>query len=458
MCMTASDFKKRLCDRIACHLPLPLHYGRDFRKIYAFLQRSRQWDHQQIEVFKLDRIRALLEHAQARVPYYQDLFRSIDLNWQDVRTLEDFARIPILTKQTLRENLDRLKASNFNALRPLRTQTSGTTSSMTVVYRSRYHESFRKAQFWRFWNEYGYRFRDPRVNVVCRSLDPNSVLLEHDRIENALLVNTYHIIRGLRDEIIEGIRSFRPRLIWSHPSPLAILAEHIVSRGLRPIEVPVVALYSEKIYPHIRKVLQQAFPGKFIEYFGNRENSFAAWGECNDRFFEVSEYCHMEVDHRWSDGVSGDLITTSLHNYAVPLIRYDPGDIVKWHGYCDSSKPYPVFELIGGRGKDVLVSRDGLTVPYFLAAIDAKDFKKLAKYQIEQVSLDEVVLRVVPRPEYDRRQDEALLLSLASQSLANKFRIRLEYVDDIPLTDGGKYRSVISRFAAEYFDQRSSVP
>jgi len=49
----------------------------------------------------------------------------------------------------------------------------------------------------------------------------------------------------------------------------------------------------------------------------------------------------MEVVNRSSDGVTGDLITTCLHNYAVPLIRYDPGDIVKWCGYQDSDSPYP---------------------------------------------------------------------------------------------------------------------
>jgi hypothetical protein len=46
-----------------------------------------------------------------------------------------------------------------------------------------------------------------------------------------------------------------------------------------------------------------------------------------------------------------------------------------------------------------------------------------------------------------------MLLQYASESLANKFRIRLEYVDDIPLTDGGKYRSVISQLAVKHFNQ-----
>jgi phenylacetate-CoA ligase len=382
--MPMNPLAKRLRDRLSRHLPLPFSYGRDFRKSYAFLQETRYWQREQIEAYKLERIRSLIAHAQYHVPFYRDLFSEIRLNWQDIKTLADFTQLPILNKDTLRNNIERLKADNFDSFHPLRTQTSGTTSGMTLVYRSRYHEAFRKAQLWRFWNEFGYRFRDRRVNIVCRNFDSNSPACEYDRLENCLLVNTYHIIRGCRQEIIDAIRAFQPKLIWTHPSPLGILADHIVSRELPPMAVPIVATYAEKMYPHIRKALQQAFPARYVEYFANRENSFASWGESDDRFLEVSEYCHMEVDRCWPDGVTGDLITTSLHNYAFPLIRYDPGDIVKWHGYANPNMPYPVIELLGGRGKDVLVSHDGLTVPYFLAYIDTKNFSKLIKYQMNK--------------------------------------------------------------------------
>jgi phenylacetate-CoA ligase len=452
--MVLAKLKKKIRDRIYCYLPLPDYYGRDFKRIYSFLQQSCHWSKEQIQAYKLEQIRALLLHAQENVPYYRDLFMTIGLDSRDIKSLEDFSQIPTLSKETLQNNLEQLKTSNFKSYKPLRTQTSGTTSQMTLLYRSQYQEAFREAVVWRFHSQHGHNFRDRWVNIACRSFDPKSPVCEYNRLENCLLINTYHIIRGCSAEILEAIRDFHPTMIWTHPSPLGILAEYALSKGIQPITVPVIATFAEKMYPHIRKVLREVFPGKYINYFANRENSFASWGNSDDRFYEVSEYCHMEVAHRWSDGVTGDLITTSLHNYAVPLIRYDPGDIVKWCGYQNEDIPYPMIELLGGRGKDVLVTHEGLTVPYFLAYIDAKNFDKLRKYQIEQVALDEVILRVVPKDNYVRQQDEPLLLRYASESFANKFRIRLEYVDDIPLTDGGKYRSVISRLAVKYFDRR----
>ncbi len=452
--MSLAEFKKRVRDRLYCYLPLADYYGRDFKRTHAFLQRSRSWSRDQLEHYKLTKLKALIDHAQRNVPYYRELFGSLGLDSRDIKSLSDFAQLPILSKETLRSELEQLKADRFHTYKPFRTQTSGTTARMTTLFRSSYHESFRKAVVWRFYNEYGHQLRDRWVNVVCRNFDPQSPVCDYNRLENCLLVNTYHIIRGQCEEIINAIREFRPNLIWTHPSPLGILADFALTKGMEPIEIPVVATYAEKMYPHIRRTLEQMFPARYVEYFANRENSFAAWGESNDRFWEVSEYCHMEVDNRWADGISGDLITTSLHNYAVPLIRYDPGDIVRSLGYESTNPAYPEFELIGGRGKDVLVTRDGLTVPYFLAYIDAKNFNKIHKYQLEQLSLDELILRVVPNESYHREQDEPLLLEYAVESLANKFRVRLEYVDDIPLTEGGKYRSVISKLVADYVDRR----
>lgn len=449
--MIPPTIKKRVRDRVYCYLPLPGYYGRDFKRVYGFLQESRRWSIERLEDYKLDRIKTLLEHAVNHVPYYRELFQQQGIDHRDVKTLADFSQLPILTREILRSRLEDLKADNFDSYKPIRTQTSGTTSGMTTVYRSSYHEAFRKAVVWRFYNEFGHRFRDPWVNIVCRNFDPDSPLCEYNQLENCLLINTYHIIRGRREEIVEAIRDFQPNLIWTHPSPLGIIGEFMLDRGLEPIKVPVVATYAEKMYPHIRRVLTQAFPARYVEYFANRENSFASWGHSDDHFFEVSEYCHMEVFPDGDGSDTGDLITTGLHNYAVPLIRYDPGDIVRGYGVCDADVPYRKFELIGGRGKDILVTRDGYTVPYFLAYIDAKNFNKLHKYQMEQLSLEEIILRVVPKSNYDRQRDEAKLLEYASRSLADKFRIKLEYVEDIPLTDGGKYRSVISRLASERF-------
>jgi len=433
------------------YIPLPDYYGDNFKKIHAFLSRNQKCSREQIAKYKLDSLKALVAHAEMNVPYYQDLFKKNRIASRDINSLEDFKQIPVLTKNLLRENLDRLKAGNYKNYNPVWTQTSGTTSRMTALYRSSYHESFRKAAVWRFFQQFGYDFKQKRVSLVCRNFDKKSKLSELDRIENNLVINTYHIINRRNKEVVENIRNFGPRLIWSHPTPLSIVGEYILANDLPPIKVPLIAHYSEIMYPHVRKILEQAFQARFIDYYGNRENTIGAWGYSDGIFFEISEYCHLEIDNPPDPKQPnrGDIISTSLHNYAVPLIRYHSEDLGVALDYPNPEIAYPAFQLLGGRGKDLLLTRDGLTVPYFLAYIDKMNFNKLKKYQMEQVSLDEILLRVVPNERYEKAVDESLLLKYAEQAIAGKFRFRLEYVDDIPLTKNGKYRSVISQLAIE---------
>jgi len=432
-------------------IPLPDYYGDNFKKIHAFLLKSQKWSREEIAAYKLDCLKALVAHAELNVPYYQELFKKNCIDSRDINSMEDFKQIPVLTKNLLRENLERLKARNYENYNPIWTQTSGTTSNMTALYRSSYHESFRKAAVWRFFQQFGYDFKQKRVSLACRNFDKKSELSDHDRIENNLIINTYHIIDRQNKEVVENIRNFGPRLIWSHPTPLSIVGEYILKNDLPPIKVPLIAHYSEIMYPHVRQILEQAFQTRFIEYYGNRENTIGAWGYSDSIFFEISEYCHLEIDNspNSKQPKRGDIISTSLHNYAVPLIRYHSEDLGVALDYHDPAIAYPAFQLLGGRGKDLLLTRDGLTVPYFLAYIDKMKFNKLKKYQMEQVSLDEILLRVVPNERYERAVDEPLLLKYAEQSIAGKFKFRLEYVDDIPLTENGKYRSVISQLAID---------
>ncbi|MFH2055658.1 MAG: hypothetical protein ABIJ61_06855, partial [bacterium] len=191
--MDLSKLRKKVRDRLFCYLPQRLYYGHDFRRIFAYLDQSRHWSREQLEAYKLERLQALVAHAQQRVPYYRELFSKLGLDSRDIKTPTDFAQIPRLSKDTLRERLDELKADNFASYHPYRTQTSGTTSRMTSLYRSRYHEAFRAAVVWRFYQQQGHRIGDRWVNISCRSFDPDSPVAEYNRIENCLLINTYHI-------------------------------------------------------------------------------------------------------------------------------------------------------------------------------------------------------------------------------------------------------------------------
>lgn len=442
---------KRVRDLLGCYLPLPWYYGRGFRRDFAFLKQSSDWKRDRLIEYKLAQLRKLVSFAEQHVPYYTRVFAEYGINSADIRTLDDFSRLPLLTKDLVTENLKSLKADDFDSHNPVLTATSGTTGKAMKLYRSQHQEEMRLAQFWRELHRHGFRFGDRQVKLESpKTYDPDTPLYYHDRIENALVINTYHVLAGRQGEVLEAIRQFKPKLLQGLPNILFIVADHAIEHNLEPLEIPFIVLWGEKLYPHLNAARERIFPGKLIEYFANRENTIAAWGSGDDRFSEVSEYCHLEVlptGAPGDDGSTGDLITTSLHNYAFPLIRYNSADLVKWEGYVNHDSRRPELELIGGRGKDLLLSRDGYLAPHLYSCLRRNRFYKVRRCQVEQIDLDRVIVRVVAGPDYERAQDEPVLLKIISEGLLDRFQLQAEYVDEITFTKRGKFRPVISDLA-----------
>ncbi|MBD3216952.1 MAG: hypothetical protein GF310_01655 [candidate division Zixibacteria bacterium] len=447
---------KKIRDYIHLYRPLPDYYGSQFKRIYAFLKESRHWDRQRIAEYKLERLKELVRHAQANVPFYRELYGKHGINAENIKTFEDFSQLPVLTKKALQNNFEALKADNIKKFDPIPGSTSATSAGATKFLRSAYLEAYRKAVVWRFFNEYGYHFREKRVNITNPiNFDPNAPVFEYDKLENELIIDTAHLMALRFEKAYDAILSFKPRLVWAHANMLGPLAEYALRNDLPPVESELVATFAIKFEPHVRRMVEKVFKGRYFEYYGNRENTIAAWGDNSEKFFEVSEYCHLELDTRASCGREneGDLITTSLHNYAFPLIRYHSEDYAKWLGYTDDDKPYPALKLIGGRGKDLILTPEGLIEPYIFVHAKQQGFDKMQTYQVEQLAIDRLLFRIVPKPEYDPDKDEDAMIKLIKEALPGEFDIEIKYVDAIPPTPQGKFRLAISPLALDYINQ-----
>jgi phenylacetate-CoA ligase len=425
----------------------------------AFLEQSSNFSREQLQDYKLQRLLELVRHAAINVPYYRDLYQRHGVDLDRIKNLSDFSGLPTVDRNSLNLHRQRFLAENSARHQPILTRTSGTSGGYTELYRSKEQESFRAAVQWQFFLTHGYKYRERRVHLEApKSYESDSPVATHNRLENVLQINSYHVMSGNHQAVVDAIREFRPRLIWALPNLLFVLARHILEQRQDPVEVPLVITYGEKLYPHLRDSITQAFAGAVREDHGNRENSVAARGNGDSRFREVSEYCHLELrtGATATGDNSGELVTTSLHNFAFPLIRYLPGDLVENLDYLDSER-YPGFDLLGGRGKDLLLTRDGLMCSYVFKHLRNNGFFKLKWCQLEQLSLDRLVARAVTQDSYKRDSDESTLIRLLEEALLGYFRVEIEYVDEITFTRAGKFQPIISRPAVEYLQGRSGT-
>ncbi len=439
-------------------VPLPIKYGRRFRQVFRFLQEHQTASRDEIADYQWRRLQELLHYAHAHVPFYQRRFSAIGMHPSDVKSREDFRKIPCLTRDEVTDYVEELKSDEFESLRPVQTVTSGTSRDRLKVFRSAEAEVWRKAIMWRHFFNIGYRFRDRRAQFVGKL----RFLTDHDQMpidynENLLMIEQDGIRRDHAPAIYERMKKFAPKLIYCQPANISSLILLFQDHGLEPFHVPIVYTTGEIIYPQYRRAIESFLGSHIVDYYGNRENTVAATQLSDGRKYIQSEYCFMEfVDETGEDVTDqpADIVATSLVNYAFPLIRYHTDDLGIYHGYpADAVANYPVMTIVGGRGKDLILTRKGLMYPQ----VDFKErAERFQRVRVEQKTLEHLHMTYVPTKAFTGPDDEEYLRRIYQDYFGSEFKLTIERVPDIPLTSSGKNELYVSQLAMDYLRQRQS--
>ena len=442
-------------------IPLPLKYGSEFRRTFEFLQKSQHGSRDEIEDYQWQRIQALVAYAYDHVPYYHQKFDQAGIHPQDIKTRDDYRRIPVLYKEDVAEYFELLKSDEFEKLAPISTVTGSTTRDGLRLFRSGRSETFRKAVVWRHFFNIGFRFRDRRAQLtVPLRFVSNMYEMPVDYNENTLMIDSRAITPEFTPQIYRRLQAFRPKMLFCQPSNAVMFVEYCKQNGLPPLSIPIVYALGEKIYPEYSEIMSDFFKGKIVQFYGNRENTASAGDLEDGRMYVNSDFCYLEFESaegRPLLGQPADIISTSLENYAFPLIRYCTEDVGVLHGHIDGAvRNFPVMEIVGGRGKDLLLTRNGLILPQTNPFLKSIKFDRYKRIQLEQKSLDDLVVRVVPTSEFNADSDRQLLESSFTQYFNGQFKIAVEVVEEIGRTSAGKNRYVISDLAIKHL--RESLP
>jgi phenylacetate-CoA ligase len=327
--------------------------------------------------------------------------------------------------------------------------TSGTTGRPLVLYRSESQEVLRKALVWRHYQLAGFSYKEPRV-TLGRPLDlpEQQVYYRHDRLENNLELNTFHLNPDGFRRLYDVTLAFKPKMITGHPAALYTFCLQIERLGLKSIPIDLIFCVSERVYKYHLERFAKHFGGRVYDYYGNRENTvFVSQLPCGNYHIN-SEACLVEVindDSTANMGEIGRIISTPLENYAVPLLRYDSGDFGKLTGKCSRCAiAHPTMSIVGGRQKDALVTRNGYFSCHLDTYLTRAHFQGADYLQVVQKDLDNVVIRILANAKYERDRDEAELRRMAEDCLQGEFTVKIEYIDKPPFTEAGKMPYVVN--------------
>jgi phenylacetate-CoA ligase len=207
-----------------------------------------------------------------------------------------------------------------------------------------------------------------------------------------------------------------------------------------------LVLSSEKLTPEMKTVLRQAFRARAYEEYGCVENCVLAT-ECEHGRLHVSpDFGILEIVDEYGRavpaGVEGRILCTSLLNEAQPLVRYEIGDLGAWSGEeCPCSRNHlPVLKEIVGRLEDVVTGPDGRQMVRFHGIF--VDLPAVLEGQVIQEALDRFTVKLVADSGFGGREEQTIRNRFEER--LGKVHVTIQKVREIPRTERGKFRAVIS--------------
>lgn len=433
-------------------LPLSdIALGQSIKKHLDFLQKSQWWVESDLKEYQNQKLRELIKHAYENVPYYNDLFKKLKLKPDDIKNTNDLEKLPILTKETIRENFNNGKiiAKNLPKRNLFTIGSSGSTGEPLQYYITKNAYSFNIiAANIRGWYWMGYRLGDKYIKL---SQNPREKLHKkiQDKINNCIYVLSQSLTPESIEKIVGQIIGSNASVVRGYPSTLFILSDYISKNNIKEIELDAINTTGEILFPHMRKAIENNFHCPVFDSYSSEGTATAFECDSHDKYHLAAEYAFTEIisnGERVANSSKGEIVSTDLWNYAVPFIRYNSKDIaVISDSKCSCKRGLPVIDSIEGRDVDIFVTPSGkrLIVHYFTGYFAKVD--TVSQYQVVQNKSDKIELKLVPNNKFNNTEKEKIFNDISSY-IGNDVDFSIRITDEIPENPkNGKRRFMIRK-------------
>jgi phenylacetate-CoA ligase len=317
-------------------------------------------------------------------------------------------------------------------------------------------ESWFWALRFRMWSWAGYRPGDRYLEI---NLNPRVAWKKRlqDRLFRCAYL-TFNADNQDSERILTALRDRRIAHINGFSSSLYVLARYMLENGIANETVIGITSTGDGLYPAYRDTIEKAFGVRVLDYYGAGGEGFHVASQCpasGSRYHIHPENAVVEIlgpNGPADPGAPGRVVVTQLDNAAMPLVRYELGDVAvasDTAAQCPCGRTLPFLESIEGRVPDLIVSPNGtFLVPHFFVVL-FKSLDGIRHYQIVQHQTGQALVKLVGENGVERSKVERAISSAFDNATNKGIDIEFEWTDDIPLTGAGKRRLVISAASAE---------
>jgi len=436
---------------------LPLYhyiYKRRHRiNCYEKLTRKDYLSREDLYFIQWKKLKKLVNFCYEKIPYYQMLFKSLDIHPNDIKSVRDYQKIPEFNNFSIVENKKALLNPELCEKNLLIDYSGGSTGMPIRIYRSFEDQEYIYALRARANSWCGYRFNDRVFWLITdkKYIKPNNYLAAgFEAILNRKnIAKSKNICPESMNSWIQQIKKYKPVYLFGYSS---LLEEFSVYLSSQQIKINGIKGVFSTVEPLIqRELIARAFNAPVFDEYGYSEVPCIAH-ECSkgSMHLNIDEY-FIEFEETDDDYEAKKLICTPLSIYSMPILRYNTGDISVFreeNSYCECGLPYPTIKLKVGKMNDNLVSINGklvsgVSVASYVSAITSG----IRQFQIVQKDLFHIKVKISAHNAPIRKNENNIRKLFYELMDTNFLKINFEYYDKIPPDINGDFRPVISNIS-----------
>ncbi len=426
---------------------------------FEYLKSIEYLSREKIEQIQHNRLEQLLKHAYENCPYYTKILAEANVVQNGHVHIENFHKIPFLTKDIIRKEFDNL-VSKKTAARKTWTDTSGGSTGIPVKF-------LKDNLFWDlgitshiFYNHMiGKEMGEKEIKLWGSERDTlvgkeTTAFRLKNWLYNRKLLNSFRMSEKTMHRYVDSFNLFKPKSVWCYTESIYELARFVKENSLSIYSPDAIIATAGTITEPVKQLVEEVFKTKLYNQYGSREVGCIA-AECSKQeglhIFEFSQLLEI-VDERGQEvsaGQVGENIITTFYNLSFPLIRYRIGDTsIKKDGWCSCGRKLKLLKTVTGRVSDHFRTKNGTIIhgEYFTHLFYNRPWVK--KFQVVQNDFTDIEVFIISS---EKKNDDDIIdiEDKIKHVLGQDCRVNFKYVDKILTSASGKYRYTISKLSHE---------
>lgn len=450
--------------KVICHT----QKAKELLAMQSQLMESQWWSDSELREWQFEQLNALLSHAIRNVPYYEGLFEKLGIALDQAVDQTTWGEIPILSRSEVRCLGEQLFARSYPAsLGVSGIFSTGGSTGIPVTVKKTELDGF-------IWDSMNLReelwHRDYFTGTIANLRGINSELYSSDifqshakKLAGGIVIQNWG---SPTDQVWEtgemGIMQpgkplsdqanflleLKPDYLLIKPSHLRLLISYFHENQLKLASLKSIWTMSEDVDDNLRCFCKDTFGCSIVSNYSSAEVGYIAL-QCpeSNNLHIMAEANYVEIINYagkpCAPGELGKVIVTPLHNFAMPLIRYEIGDEVEMGHPCSCGRGLPTIKRIVGRLASYLTLKNGDKRQLDFSHYRLSAIRSILEFQLAQISLEKIELRLVVSKEFTDA-DLDFINKMMQKSFGKDFEYEIIFCQQIPRAISGKLMQFIS--------------